>query len=66
MSGKRSENEIDEKKELKLYIVKEELWDTDINNDENLNIAIDNFFNKFNINVGKSFDLFDCLTKAAK
>ena len=64
LSGKRSENEINEQKDLKLYIVMEELWDTDIGNDENLNNAIENFFKEFKINIGKSFSLFNCLSKA--
>ena len=40
LSGKRSENEIDEKKKLKDYITKEEFWDRDPTSDEQLNNAI--------------------------
>ena len=66
LSGKRSENEINENIKLKEYIVKEELWDRDPTSDEDLNNAIEDFFNKFEISVGQCLSLYDCLNKNNK
>ena len=63
LSGKRSENEINENIKLKDYITKEEFWDRDPTSDEQLNNAIEDFFNKFDISVGQSLSLYDCLNK---
>ena len=62
LSGKRSENEINENIKLKNYIIKEELWDRDPTSDEQLNKAIEDFFTKFDTNVGQSLSLYDCLS----
>ena len=63
LSGKRSENEINENIKLKDYITKEEFWDRDPTSDEQLNNAIEDFFNKFDISVGQRLSLYDCLNK---
>ena len=51
---------------MKEYIVKEEFWDRDPTSDEDLNNAIEDFFNKFDLSVGQSLSLYDCLNKNNK
>ena len=63
LTGKRSENEINENIKLKDYITKEEFWDIDPDSDEQLKGALEDFFNKFEISVGQSLSLYDCLNK---
>ena len=66
LSGKRSENEINETIKLKEFIVKEELWNRDPTSDKDLNDALEDFFKKFDITVGQSLSLFNCLNKNNK
>ena len=62
LAGKRSENEINEEQELKLYIVvKEDLWDTDPSKDEELQKILEEFFGYFPLKVGQSLALYDLL-----
>ena len=44
LSGKRSENEINENIKLKEHIAKEEFWEIDPTSDEQINNAIEDFF----------------------
>ena len=66
LSGKRSDNEVNENIKLKDYIIKEEFWNKDPTSDEQLNEAIEDIFKKFDINVGQCLSLFDCLNKDNK
>ena len=61
LAGKRSDNEIDEKKELKYYIIQEDLWENDPSKDEELQKAIDLFFADFPLVVGQCLSLYDLL-----
>ena len=61
LAGKRCDNEIDEKKELKYYIIKEDLWENDPSKDEELQNALDEFFGIFPLKVGQCLALYDCL-----
>ena len=61
LAGKRSDNEIDEKKELKYYIVQEDLWERDPSKDEELQKALDLFFADFPLIVGQCLALYDLL-----
>ena len=63
LSGKRSENEINERVKLKEYIIKEEFWGKDPTSDKDLNDSLEDFFQKFNIDIGQSLSLFNCLNK---
>ena len=59
--GKRSDNEIDEKKELQLYIDQEDLWEINPSKDEELQNALEIFFGYFPLTVGQSLALYDLL-----
>ena len=59
--GKRSDNEIDEKKELQLYIDQEDLWENNPSKDEELQNTLEIFFGYFPLTVGQSLALYDLL-----
>ena len=61
IAGKRSDNEIDETKELKFYIAQEDLWDNDPSRDEELQNALEKFFEEFPLLVGQCLALYDIL-----
>ena len=61
LAGKRSENEINEDQELKLYITKEDLWENDPSKDEELQKSLEEFFGHFPIKISQSLALYDLL-----
>ena len=61
LAGKRSDMEIDEKKELKYYVAQEDLWENDPSRDEQLQNALDEFFINFQLTVGQCLALYDLL-----
>ena len=66
LSGRRAENEIDEKNKLILYLSKQELWDEFglVDNEEfqnELNMIFSEEGNNFNILVGQATNLYEIL-----
>ena len=64
--GKRSDMEIDEQKELKYYISQEDLWEEDPSRDEELQIALEEFFGYFQLTVGQCLSLYDLINNTNK